>query len=238
MSAASHEIRGSEVTFRAWEKPTVSRYELAKAVFDRVLATLLLIVFSPMILAAMLLVRLTSSGSPIYTQKRVGLNGLHFTLYKIRSMYVGSEADGPRWSLPGDRRVTPIGHLLRWSHFDELPQLINVIRGEMSLIGPRPERPELIAQLERVLPHYHHRHMVRPGISGLAQVLQAPDTDLASVGRKLKYDIHYVDRMSFFLDARIYVATLLLFLGIPGRMIAEMMGFPYEEPNLEPAIHG
>jgi lipopolysaccharide/colanic/teichoic acid biosynthesis glycosyltransferase len=198
----------------------------------------LFVVFLPVILVAMILVRVTSSGSPIYTQKRVGQNGLQFTIYKIRSMYVDSEVYGPRWSLPGDRRVTPIGQLLRWSHLDELPQLYNVIRGEMSLIGPRPERPELIAQLERALPHYHLRHTVRPGISGLAQVLQAPDTDLGSVGRKLKYDLHYVDRMSFFLDARIYLATILLFLGISGRSIAGMMRFPYEELNFEPAIQG
>jgi lipopolysaccharide/colanic/teichoic acid biosynthesis glycosyltransferase len=238
MSAASHEIHGSKVAFREWERPMVSRYESAKAIFDRLLATLLLVVLSPVILIALVLVRVTSSGSPIYTQRRVGQNGLHFTIYKIRSMYVDSEVNGPRWCIPGDKRVIPIGQFLRWSHLDELPQLINVIRGEMSLIGPRPERPELIAPLERALPHYRLRLMVRPGISGLAQVLQPPDTDLGSVRRKLKYDIHYVDHMSFFLDARIGIATMLLFLGIPGRWIAAMMRFPYEELDLEPALQG
>ena len=211
---------------------------MSRALFDRLLATILLVVLSPVILIALVLVRVTSSGSPIYTQKRVGQNGLHFTIYKIRSMYQDSELNGPRWCIPGDPRVTPIGQYLRWTHLDELPQLINVIRGEMSLIGPRPERPELIAQLERALPHYRLRLMVRPGISGLAQVLQAPDTDLGSVRRKLKYDIHYVDRMSFFLDARICIATILLCLGIPGRSIAGMMRFPYEELELESALQG
>lgn len=228
MSTASHEIYGSETASRLWDKSATSRYEPAKRVFELLLATILLVVLSPVILVALVLVRMTSPGPPIYRQKRVGQNGLHFTIYKIRSMYVESEVHGPRWCLPGDQRVTPVGRFLRWSHIDELPQLINVIRGEMSLIGPRPERPELIAQLEHALPHYHLRHLVRPGISGLAQVLQAPDTDLASVGRKLKYDIHYVDRMSFSLDARIYIATILLFLRIPSRSIARIMRFPYE----------
>ncbi len=125
--------------------------------------------------------------------------------------------------IPGDDRVTPIGRLLRCSHLDELPQLINVIRGEMSLIGPRPERPELIAQLERALPHYHLRHRIRPGISGLAQVLQAPDTDLESVSRKLKYDIYYVDRLSFSLDARIWIATCCFSWVFRGAAIAGLI---------------
>ncbi len=238
MSAASQEIHGSKVAFREWERPVASRYELAKAVFDVLFATVLLVVLSPVILIALVLVRFTSSGSPIYTQKRVGQNGLHFTIYKIRTMYQDSEIDGPRWCIRGDRRVTPIGRFLRWSHLDELPQLINMIRGEMSLIGPRPERPELVAQLERALPHYRLRLIIRPGISGLAQVLQAPVTDLGSVRRKLKYDIHYVDHMSVFLDARICIATILLLLGIPCKSIAGMMRFPYEELDLEPALQG
>ena len=233
MSAASHEIQGSEVALREWSEPAASRYESAKSIFDPLLAGVLLVVLSPLILLALILVRATSSGSPIYSQRRVGQNGLHFTIYKIRSMYVDSEVHGPRWSLPGDQRVTPIGRFLRWSHLDELPQLINVIRGEMSLVGPRPERPELIAQLERALPHYRLRHRIRPGISGLAQVLQAPDTDLSSVRRKLKYDLHYVDSMNLLLDARIYIATILLFFGIPGRLIAGMMRFPYEQLDSE-----
>ncbi len=111
-----------------------------------------------------------------------------------------------------------------------------MVRGEMSLIGPRPERPELIAQFEHALPNYHDRHLVRPGILGLAQVLQAPDTDLGSVCRRLRYDIHYVDHISLFLDARIYIATMLVFLGIPSGPIAEMMGFPNEVPDAKPAV--
>ena len=151
----------------------------------------------------MLLVRLTSRGPAVYTQKRLGYNGRVFTIYKIRTMYLGSEPDGARWSLPGDPRVTPVGRFLRWSHLDELPQLLNVLRGEMSLIGPRPERPEIVAQLEKSLPEYRLRLLVRPGVTGLAQVLQPPDTDLNSVRRKLNFDMYYISRMSPWLDVRI-----------------------------------
>ena len=213
MIGGSSQIQGMEVSVKACERFEWNRYEWTKTIVDRVLAFVLLVISSPVILSVMCLVRLTSSGPPIYSQRRVGQNGRHFTIYKIRSMYEDSEIHGPRWSLPGDRRVTPIGRFLRWSHLDELPQLLNVIRGEMSLIGPRPERPELIAQLERALPDYHLRHRIRPGISGLAQVLQAPDTDLDSVGRKLRYDLYYVDRLSLSLDLRIALATAATFPG-------------------------
>jgi lipopolysaccharide/colanic/teichoic acid biosynthesis glycosyltransferase len=236
MTAASHEIHGHDVTFREWERSAADRYESIKTYLDVFLAAVLLVMLSPVILAAMVLVRLTSKGSAIYKQRRLGQNGFPFTIYKIRSMYLDSEVEGPRWSVPGDPRVTPLGHILRRSHIDELPQLVNVIRGEMSLIGPRPERPELITQLERALPHYRVRLMVRPGLSGLAQVLQPPDTDVGSVGRKLKYDIYYVDRISFFLDLRICIGTVLLFLCFPGRCIASLMNFPYERLDLEPAV--
>ena len=105
--------------------------------------------------------------------------GKVFTIYKIRTMYQDSERHcGPRWCVPGDPRVTPVGRFLRRCHVDELPQLINVLKGEMSLVGPRPERPEFLAQLERALPNYRQRLTVRPGLTGLAQVQQPPDTDL------------------------------------------------------------
>jgi len=147
-------------------------------------------------------------------------------IYKIRTMYQNSEPKGPRWCVPGDRRVTPVGRLLRWSHLDELPQLVNVLQGDMSLIGSRPERPEIVAQLERALPDYQRRHVVRPGLTGLAQVLQAPDTDLGMVRRKLSLDLHYVDSGSFWLDLRILLATVLHVLNIPSARIAQLFGFP------------
>jgi lipopolysaccharide/colanic/teichoic acid biosynthesis glycosyltransferase len=128
--------------------------------------------------------------------------------------------------VPGDLRITPVGRLLRWTHIDELPQFINILQGDMSLIGPRPERPEIVAQLERALPGYQERHVVRPGLTGLAQVLQGPDTDLGMVRRKLALDLHYVDSRSFWLDLRILMATVLHLLHIPPVCIARVFGFP------------
>ncbi len=227
MSAASHEIHSYDVVLSDLERP-VERYESIKSILDVCLAIVVLVVSSPIILLALVLMRVTSKGPAIYTQNRLGLNGTTFTMLKIRSMYLDSERDGPRWSLPGDPRVTLVGRFLRWSHIDELPQLINVIRGEMSLIGPRPERPEIVPQLERSLPHYRLRLLVRPGLTGLAQVLQAPDTDLGTVRRKLNYDIYYVDRMSFWLDLRICIGTILHLMSIPGKYIAPLLRFPDE----------
>lgn len=233
MTAAGHNFNNCEADLQSSEHLEVEWYEQLKAHVDVVLANVLLVVLSPVILFALLLVRLTSRGPVVYTQQRLGLNGKPFTILKIRSMYLESELDGPRWCTPGDKRVTPVGRFLRWSHLDELPQLINVRRGEMSLIGPRPERPEIIAKLERSLPHYRQRLSVRPGLTGLAQVLQPPDTDLASVRRKLNYDLFYVDRMSLWLDLRISIGTALLPL-LPSSMIANLMGFPDEALHLRP----
>jgi lipopolysaccharide/colanic/teichoic acid biosynthesis glycosyltransferase len=211
----------SNSRWNEWWKPTL----------DTIVATTLLVVLSPLILVALALVRLTSKGPAIYAQRRLGLDGKIFTLLKIRSMYLESEREGPRWSLPGDPRVTPIGSLLRWTHMDELPQLVNVVRGEMSLIGPRPERPEIVTQLERCLPHYGRRLAVRPGISGLAQVLQAPDTNLSSVRRKLSYDIYYATHLSWWFDLRITAGTVLHLLGVPGNCVAAILRFPFEQPR-------
>jgi lipopolysaccharide/colanic/teichoic acid biosynthesis glycosyltransferase len=122
---------------------------------------------------------------------------------------------GPRWASRGDPRITPLGHYLRRFHVDELPQLWNVIRGDMCLVGPRPERPEFIPSLEKALPHYTDRLLVRPGITGLAQVQLPPDTDLASVRRKLAYDLYYVRHLSPWLDLRILLCTLLYLLRLP-----------------------
>src|SRR4051812_32157918 len=125
---------------------------------DFPLATLMLLVSAPLILISILLVRMTSRGPAIYAQHRLGQGGRTITVYKIRTMYQDSEQKtGPIWSLPGDPRVTPIGRFLRWAHVDELPQLVNILRGEMSLVGPRPERPELVGPIERALPTYRRR---------------------------------------------------------------------------------
>jgi lipopolysaccharide/colanic/teichoic acid biosynthesis glycosyltransferase len=231
MSSENRKIHGFEVETQESDRIDAERYEPVKLILDFLLAVVLLVVLSPVILLSLILVRMTSRGAAIYTQRRVGRDGKPFTILKIRSMYLDSEIDGATWCVPGDRRITPIGRFLRWSHMDELPQLINVIRGEMSLIGPRPERPEIIAKIEYSLPHYRQRLAVRPGLTGLAQVLQPPDTDLASVRRKLNYDLYYVDRMNLWLDLRISIGTALL-LVLPSNVIASLMGFPDEALHL------
>jgi lipopolysaccharide/colanic/teichoic acid biosynthesis glycosyltransferase len=205
-------------------------YERIKPWLDFAMALALLILTAPVMLAAMLLVWLTSRGPTIYSQRRLGLGGKEFTIYKIRTMYEDSERhSGATWCLPGDPRVTAVGRALRFSHVDELPQLINVLLGEMSLVGPRPERPEFLSTLEHDLPDYRRRLVVRPGVTGLAQVQQPPDTDVCSVRRKLTYDLCYVDRMGPWLDLRVLVATALKCVGVPFAWIGRLLLLP--DPN-------
>jgi lipopolysaccharide/colanic/teichoic acid biosynthesis glycosyltransferase len=191
-------------------------YPWIKRRLDLFLGLIGLILSAPLIAAAAVLVKLTSRGPVFYSQVRLGLNGKPFLIYKIRSMYQNSEAGtGACWCTKGDPRITPVGRILRWSHVDELPQMWNILVGEMSLIGPRPERPELIPGLERAIPRYRERLLIRPGLSGLAQVQLPPDTDQNSVRRKLAHDLCYVQHCSFWLDCRIFLATILHVCGTP-----------------------
>jgi lipopolysaccharide/colanic/teichoic acid biosynthesis glycosyltransferase len=191
-------------------------YPMLKQTFDFGCALALLVLTLPITAIAMVVVVLTSPGPPIYAQKRIGRGGRTFTIYKIRSMVVDSEkGTGPRWCVPGDPRITRVGQLLRATHIDELPQLWNVLRGEMSLIGPRPERPEIASHLERAIPYYGLRTLVRPGLTGLAQVQLPPDTDLDSVRRKLACDIYYIQQINPWLDLRILLSTVFHVLGVP-----------------------
>jgi lipopolysaccharide/colanic/teichoic acid biosynthesis glycosyltransferase len=174
-----------------------------------------------------LLVKLTSRGPAFYTQTRVGEDGRLFTIWKIRSMVHNCESlTGPRWSMPGDPRVTRIGAFLRASHLDELPQLLNVLRGEMSLIGPRPERPEFVPELERELPGYWQRLTVRPGVTGLAQVQLPPDSDLTSVRRKLAHDLYYIRHLGPWLDLRLLLCTAVHALGFPFGVAGRLLDIP------------
>ena len=201
--------------------PRHSWYLACKRPLDVALALVLLAAAGPLLLLAWLLVKLTSCGPGFYAQTRLGRGGRPFTLYKIRTMVHDCESlSGPRWSLPGDPRVLPVGRWLRRAHLDELPQLWNVLRGDMSLVGPRPERPEFVPQLAKAVPHYRDRLRVRPGLTGLAQVLAPPDTDLASVRRKLAYDLDYLQRLGFWLDMRLLAATAWHLLGLrPARAL-------------------
>jgi lipopolysaccharide/colanic/teichoic acid biosynthesis glycosyltransferase len=199
----------------AW-RPRYPWYGPCKAAAEFVLALVLLVLVAPLILVATVLVKLTSRGPALYSQTRLGRYGRPYTIYKIRTMYHDCERlVGPQWATPRDPRVTPAGRFLRRTHLDELPQLWNVLRGEMSLVGPRPERPEFVAKLGSALPCYLDRLWVRPGITGLAQVQLPPDTDLASVRRKLAYDLYYVRQLGFWLDLRILLSTACYLVGIP-----------------------
>ena len=155
-------------------------------------------------------VAMTSPGGAFYRQRRVGRNGKVFHMIKLRTMVANcEERTGAVWSKPGDPRVTPIGRLLRDTHLDELPQLLNVLRGEMCIIGPRPERPEIVPQLAGTIPNYLDRLAVRPGLTGLAQVQLPPDVSELDVRRKLAYDRFYIEHASLLLDLRIVVSTCL-----------------------------
>jgi lipopolysaccharide/colanic/teichoic acid biosynthesis glycosyltransferase len=178
------------------------------------LALALLVVALPVILVALVAVKLTSRGPGMYTQTRVGLNGKPFTIYKVRTMSHDCESlTGPRWSMPGDPRITTLGRVLRKLHLDELPQLVNVLRGDMALVGPRPERPEIVAQLVRSVPTYGLRHVVKPGMTGFAQVHLPPDTDVQSVRNKVAYDRHYIRAMGPLKDLAIYACTVFKVAG-------------------------
>ena len=198
-----------------------------KSVVESLLALAILVLAAPLIFLAALLIKLTSRGPVFYIQTRVGKNGRLFTIYKLRTMYRDSEGQtGPVWSRPGDPRVTAVGKVLRATHFDEIPQLVNVLLQQMSLSGPRPERPEIAQALRAHLERYADRLRVRPGITGLAQMWLPPDTDLEAVRKKLVCDLHYVKHFGCWMDVRIFLCTGLFFLGIPLRFSRRLLRVP------------
>jgi lipopolysaccharide/colanic/teichoic acid biosynthesis glycosyltransferase len=188
---------------------------LAKRSFDYTTAGALLVLTAPLVAACAALVRLTSRGPAFYLQQRVGQYGRVFTIYKLRTMYHQCERlSGPKWCVPGDPRVTPVGRVLRALHVDELPQLVNVLRGQMSLIGPRPERPEIAAQLAKTIEDYNARSAVLPGITGHAQVHLPPDTTVADVRDKVRLDRVYLARLSMWFDLVTLARTGLKVVGL------------------------
>ena len=187
-----------------------------KGVLDGALAALLLIPCLPITVLLVLLVRLTSRGPGVYCQCRLGKNGRKFFIYKIRTMIHNAEArTGPVWTQAQDARVTALGRIMRKYHLDEFPQLFNVLKGEMSLVGPRPERPEFAEVLLRQIPEYSNRMVVRPGITGLAQLNLPPDSDLNGVRRKLRFDLEYVEQAGLFFDLRMLICTALRIFKLP-----------------------
>jgi lipopolysaccharide/colanic/teichoic acid biosynthesis glycosyltransferase len=188
-------------------------YELGKRALDIVLALLGLVGMGVLIPIIALANRLTSPGPLFYTQERVGRAGTVFSILKFRSMHPRAEAvSGTVWAQPNDPRITPIGRYLRKTRLDELPQVINVLRGEMSIIGPRPERPEFVAKLAAELPFYRARHAVRPGITGWAQVCYRYGNSVEDARIKLEYDLYYVVHRGFLLDLTILLKTAAIIL--------------------------
>ena len=204
-------------------EPGISRYFLRKRYVDFPIALLLSLCALPIVLVAWLLVRLTSRGPGIYKQVRLGQDGKPFTLYKIRTMWVNAEAaTGAVWATRHDKRVTRVGRFLRRTHIDELPQLYNVLRGDLSLVGPRPERPEFVTELEKRIDGYVYRLYVKPGLTGLAQLNQSSDTDLNDVRRKLVFDFEYLENSSLWFDIRLLFCTVLAMLLLCPPMVLKL----------------
>jgi lipopolysaccharide/colanic/teichoic acid biosynthesis glycosyltransferase len=189
------------------------QFRIFKELLDMVGGLVAFVVLLPVILLSAALIKLSDRKGPVlFRQVRVGLNGRLFTIYKLRTMYVDAEAHG-RAVRAGqdDPRVIPVCRWMRRSHVDELPQLFNILRGEMSLVGPRPERPELFEELSRHLPDFERRLAVKPGLTGLAQIKNGYDTDMESVRRKLEFDLRYIENMCLSMEIKLLIATFAKF---------------------------
>jgi exopolysaccharide biosynthesis polyprenyl glycosylphosphotransferase len=211
-----HLLQTADLLRGEFVAPHGSLQKRLKRLGDVLVSGLLLALTAPLLLLAALLIRLEDRGPVFYSQVRSGLAGAPFQVWKLRSMRVDAEASGAQWSGRGDPRITRIGQLLRVTRLDELPQLWAVLRGQMSLIGPRPERPEIEAELERQIPHYRLRHLIRPGLSGWAQVNYPYGASLADSANKLSYDLYYLRNFSFWLDLLILVKTIRLVFNARG----------------------
>jgi sugar transferase (PEP-CTERM system associated) len=172
-----------------------------------------LVLSLPLLPLVVLAIKLSSPGHIFYRQIRVGRDGKVFRCYKFRTMRSDAEADsGPTWATDDDPRITRVGRFLRKTRIDEIPQLLNVLRGDMSLVGPRPERPEFVAALNQKIPYYHLRHSVRPGITGWAQILYRYGSSVEDAKEKLRYDLYYIKNMSVGLDLLIILSTVKIIL--------------------------
>ena len=189
----------------------------AKRLVDVVLSFALMLGLSPLMLVTAIAIKLDSKGPVFYRQIRTGLNGVTFRLYKFRTMVEDAEQSGARWTEKNDRRITRVGRLLRATHIDELPQLWNVLLGAMSFIGPRPERPDFNSELEAAIPYYDLRHLVKPGITGWAQVLYPYGASVEDAREKLQYDLYYIKNYSVMLDLVVLIRTLRVVLVGRGR---------------------
>jgi exopolysaccharide biosynthesis polyprenyl glycosylphosphotransferase len=202
----SHLILSSQLGPRRW---TVR----LQAVYGMLIAAAGFLVSLPLLLLAMVAVKLTSRGPVFYSQTRVGAHGEPFKVHKLRSMYHDAEArTGAVWASENDPRITPVGRFIRKTRLDELPQLINVLKGEMSVVGPRPERPEFVRELSQRIPYYHQRHCVKPGITGWAQICHQYADSFENAKTKLEYDLYYIKNLSPSLDLYIMFQTIKIMI--------------------------
>jgi exopolysaccharide biosynthesis polyprenyl glycosylphosphotransferase len=186
-------------------------YFVAKRAIDIIGSTIGLILLSPVLVMTAILIKLTSKGPIVYTQVRVGKDGKLFKIYKFRTMTVDAEKHtGPVWAAKNDNRLTSIGGFLRKTRIDEIPQFVNVLMGDMSIVGPRPERPLFVDQFKTQICDYEKRLNVKPGITGMAQVWHRYDETIQDVRKKIKYDVLYIKNMCFWTDLRIILRTFLV----------------------------
>lgn len=204
-----------ELNFKKIYSPNT--YELRiKRLSEIIISLSLIIITSPIILFFSILVYIEDRGPILYSQERTGLNGKVFKIYKLRTMIKNAEKEGAIWSMSNDKRITKIGSLLRRLRIDELPQLISVIKGDMSLIGPRPERPSINKELEKKILFYNIRHQIKPGISGWAQVNYPYGSSIKDAEAKLSFDLYYLKHFSNFLDLLIFIKTIRLVINADG----------------------
>ncbi|MDU8070210.1 MAG: sugar transferase [Gemella haemolysans] len=182
-------------------------YENIRSSIEFIFCLILLMLAVPICILACIAIYIELRVNPIYTQKRVGLNGRVFKIYKLRSMYIDAEKDGPKWASENDERITKVGRIIRKTRIDELPQLVNILKRDMSFIGPRPERPELIEEFLKNIPDFNDRLLVKPGITGWAQVNGGYSL---TPKEKLEFDKYYIQNRGFKLDLLILLKTIIV----------------------------
>lgn len=185
-------------------------YEILKRPVEILFTITVGIITLPLAILIASFIKITSSGPIVFAQQRTGKNDTKFTIYKFRTMRVDAEKDGPQWAKKDDKRILPLGNILRKSHLDEWPQLYNILKGELSLVGPRPERPEFIEELRKDIPYYDLRHLIRPGITGWAQINYRYGASIEDAYEKLQHDMYYLKNHSLILDVLIILKTIKL----------------------------
>lgn len=201
------------LALRIMEKSQNILYRGVTRLLEILFALVLLIVALPFLIIASLAILFEDGGPIFYRQDRVGIRGKVFRIIKLRSMRVGAESNGAKWADKKDQRVTKVGHILRVSHLDEVPQMLNVLRGDIALVGPRPERPEFVTTLEQEIPYYFLRHIIKPGFTGWAQIMFRYARSVMDSQEKFEYDLYYIKNRGFFLDIGIILKTVqIIFL--------------------------